>query len=63
MKDEKDERKGYNTISVDNTTFKRAQVQYSLFKAKALGITCFLNMEDYFTRRAKGSSSIMMQKI
>ena len=30
-KDEKDETKGYNIVSVDSTTFKRAQVQYSTF--------------------------------
>ena len=35
-KDEKDETKGYNNLSVDSTTFKRAQVQYSSFEAKAL---------------------------
>ena len=28
-KDEKDEKKGYNIISVDSTTFKKAQVKYS----------------------------------
>ena len=32
-KDEKNEKKGYNIISVDSTTFKKAQVQYSPFEA------------------------------
>ena len=49
-KDEKDETKGYNIVSVDRTTFKRGQVQYSPFEAEALGIVWFLNKEDYFTR-------------
>ena len=36
MKDEKDEKKGYNIISVDSTFFKRAQVQYYQFQAEEL---------------------------
>ena len=52
-KEEKDERKGYNFISVDSTTFKRAQVQNSPFEAEALGIFWFLMKEDYFTREAQ----------
>ena len=50
---EKDETKCYDILSVDSTTFKRAQVQYSSFEAEALGIVWFLNKEDYFTRGAQ----------
>ena len=49
----KDESKGYNIISVDSTTFKNAQIQYSPFKAEALGIDWFLTKEDYFTGGAQ----------
>ena len=52
-KDEKDQTNGYNIVSVDSTTFKRAQVQYSPFEAEALGIVWFLNTRDYFTRGAQ----------
>ena len=50
MKDEKDEKKGYNIISVDST---KAQIQYSPFEAKTLGIVWFLKKEDYFTRESQ----------
>ena len=52
-KDEKDEKKGYNIISVDYTTSKKAQIQYSRIEAEALGIMWFLTKEDYYTRGAQ----------
>ena len=49
-KDEDDESKGFNIISVDSTTVKRAHVQYSPFMAEALGLFWFLKKKDFFTR-------------
>ena len=40
-------------ISLDSTTFKWAQVQYSPFETEAMGAVWFLTKEDYFTRGAQ----------